>query len=53
MTDAEFRAFLEDLNACGSDALEHLAHHRLADVRTNIQAILDNVREKLENLEPD
>jgi hypothetical protein len=37
----------EDINACASDALDALTEGRYADCRTQIQAILDLVREVL------
>jgi hypothetical protein len=39
------RDLLEDLNACGSEALAALEAGRLADCRTKIQAMLDVIRE--------
>ncbi len=44
---------LEDLNACGSEALDTLRENRLGDVRQNIQALLDAVRDGISDLEDD
>jgi len=44
-------ALLEDLNACGSEALTALEENRLADVRTNLRALLDAIREEIEAIE--
>lgn len=43
----DIHALLEDVNACGSDALDALAENRLSDVRTNLTALLDAVRQAL------
>lgn len=44
-------ALLEDINACASDALEALAENRLDDVRFNLKALLDTVREEIDAIE--
>jgi hypothetical protein len=49
--DASHLPLLEDINACGSEALTALEENRLADVRTNIQALLDAVREAIDAIE--
>ena len=48
MADAEM---LEDLNAMASEALTALEENRLADVRTQLRAILDTVREAIDDAE--
>ncbi len=49
--DAEWPTLLNDINACASDALDALREGRLADVRTQISAILDAVREAISDIE--
>lgn len=51
MDDADLLALLEDLNACASDALDALRANRLDDVGMNIKAMLDVIREKLDELD--
>jgi len=41
--DAYLATLVQDINACASDALDALREGRLADVRTQLQAILDAV----------
>jgi len=42
---------LEDINAMASEALTDLEENRLADVRTQLRAILDMVREAADDAE--
>ena len=42
---------LEDVNAMASEALTALEENRLADVRTQLKAILDTVREVIDDAE--
>jgi len=44
-------ALLEDLNAAGGEALTALEENRLADVRTNLRALLDAIREEIDAIE--
>ena len=48
MVDSEM---LEDINAMASEALTALDENRLADVRTQLKAILDVVRETIDDAE--
>ena len=50
-TEQAYRVLLEDINACGSEALTALQDGRLSDVRTDIQALLDIVREAITEIE--
>jgi len=49
--DAYLATLVQDINACASDALDALREGRLADVRTQIQAILDAVGEAISDIE--
>ena len=51
LTPEAVHALLEDINACGSDALTALEAGNLAFVRTNVQALLDLTRETLGQIE--
>lgn len=51
LEDFSHLALLEDVNACASEALTALEENRLADVRTNINALLDAVREEIDAIE--
>jgi len=44
----EVTDLLNDLNACGSDALEQLDAGDIRAARTSIKALLDAIRENLE-----
>ena len=39
--------FLEDMNACASEALEQLTTGRLDDARTTLKGLLDALSERL------
>ena len=49
--DAYLATLVQDINACASDALDALREGRLADVRTQLQAILDAVGEAISDIE--
>ncbi len=51
LDDFSHLALLEDINACASDALDALAENRLDDVRFNLKALLDAVREEIDAIE--
>ena len=52
MNDTDLSLFLQDLNACGSEALTALQSGDLDACGRDIKALLDSIREKLEELEP-
>ena len=51
MTNEELLQFLQDINACASDARDALTDNRLADVRTNLGVVIDLVREKIDEID--
>jgi hypothetical protein len=44
-------ALLEDISACASEALTGLEESRLDDVRFNLKALLDAMREEIDAIE--